>query len=150
MNTIKDESGFKKVHDNGYIWSTTYSEQITKEQFEKNKNFLQKNVDTLKKQLETMESKEEFLKKKEVLLDLEHQGAVKALENYDEYFESELENFKKSKEKKKKELLELTENFEKAKKILLTQFEKQYINKIIPIENQLKNDEKQLSYYKQV
>ncbi len=149
MVVLKDSSGFKREHDNGFVWTTEYKERITKADFKKRKEFLEKNIETLKENIKSMDF-EEFMKDQNNKLDLELNANKEALENFDKYFEASIQTMKDNKGKKKQEIQGIVDNFEKAKKIFLTQAERQFNARLEPMKFQLQKDEEQYEYFRQV
>ena len=149
VKIIKDVTKFKRLHDNGFLWSSEYKEEISKDDFNKRKEFLEKNIETLHieiKKFDIEKLKEERVQK----MELERIGIKEALTNYESYFEDKINEIKNNKQKHKEELQGIIANFDKAKEILLTQLEKNLKQRLTQLRNQLFTDNKQLEFFKNV
>lgn len=149
VEILKDNSGFKRNHDNGYMWFSEYKEQISKADFKKRETFLLKNIETLEDEIKKYDI--DFLIGERLKnMDAEYLTIQEALKNYDKYFEEKVAELKSKKQHHKDELEGISKNFENAKKILLKQFKDNVKNKINNLQMQLKHDKRHLEFFKNV
>ena len=136
-----------KKDEETYLWSQTFTTELTKEELLKTKDNIEKNIAKLEEELRNKDIRK-ILQQEEERIDNDYEVKKDALKNFNKYWEEAKQQEEDEKAIKKKELKKYVDNYKELKKEYLKKKQQMWLAEKQSYEQQLEHHLKQMEEFK--